>query len=391
MNITLGTIRSLLLRDEAVGGKLLLLAAVAALAIVNSPLGSLYEDFWHTSLSIGIGDFSLTKDLRHWVNDGLMAFFFLVVGLEIKREFIRGELRNARSAALPIVAAIGGMIVPALLYLGFNMHGEAMNGWGIPVATDIAFAIGVLALFGSRIPSSMRIFLLTLAIVDDLLAIIIIAVFYTGAIHLSALLAAGMITVALVLARRFAPDNRLVWSVLALGLWLAVDRSGIHASIVGAVVAFLMPLSHRAGASLAEQAERMTIPLSTFFVIPLFAFANAGVVFSELRLSGETMPIVFGIVSGLFIGKLVGIVGTSWLLVKFGFASLPTGARWAHMIGVGWLAGIGFTVSLFVTELAFMGNEPYIAAAKFGIIIASLLAAFYGALVLKLSLRKKIV
>lgn len=371
---------NLLLKDEAISGKLLIAASVLALLVVNSPLRSLYDTFWHTDLSIGIGNAVLSEDLLHWVNDGLMAIFFLVIGLEIKREIVHGQLRKPRKAVLPIAAAIGGMAVPALIYALFNMSGEALGGWGIPVATDIAFAIGVLALLGSRVPSALKIFLLTLAIVDDLLAILIIALFYTADINNAALMAAAGIVVLLLISRKVWPRSIVPYVLLGIALWIAVKSSGVHATIAGAMIGFLAPIHTRP--SIAERLERSMIPVSTFIVIPLFAFANAGVVFSGLTFDGAVQPIIFGIIAGLIAGKVLGILGTTWLLTKFGDISLPEDSRWVHMFGISLLAGIGFTVSIFITELAFVGNDTFIAAAKVSIIIASVLAAVAGTLTL---------
>jgi Na+:H+ antiporter, NhaA family len=373
---------NLLLKDEAISGKLLLAAAVLAMVAVNSPLKHVYDSLWQTQFSLGLGNFVLTEDLRHWVNDGLMAIFFLVVGLEIKREVVKGELRRPGAAVLPIAAAIGGMIVPALIFLAFNLETDAARGWGIPVATDIAFAIGVLALIGTRLPSSLRIFLLTLAIVDDLLAIVIIAVFYTHDIHLTALLVAFGLAGLLLIMRKLRPHSIVPYILIGIALWIAVKESGVHATIAGALVGFLAPIKTKEGISIAERLERAMIPVSTFLVVPLFAFANAAIVLAGIQLNSETWPIAAGIALGLVFGKVFGILGATFIITKFKLAQLPVGAHWRHMIGVGLLAGIGFTVSIFITELAFTGNETYIAAAKLGIFAASILAACGGAAIL---------
>lgn len=380
---------NLLLKDEAMSGKLLLAAAVLAMIAVNSPLKHLYGSLWHTEFSLGLGSLVLTEDLRHWVNDGLMAIFFLVVGLEIKREVVKGELRRPGAAVLPITAAIGGMIVPALIYVAFNPGTTAISGWGIPVATDIAFAIGVLALIGSRLPSSLRIFLLTLAIVDDLLAIVIIAVFYTSNIHLAPLMVAVGLAGMLLIMRKLRPHSIVPYVLLGIALWIAVKESGVHATIAGALVGFLAPMTTKEGTSIAERLERAMIPVSTFIVVPLFAFANAAIVLAGMRLTSETWPIAIGIILGLVFGKLLGILGATFVITKLRFAKLPDGANWRHMTGVGLLAGIGFTVSIFITELAFIDNEAYISAAKIGIFAASILAAFAGAVILLSGQNKK--
>jgi Na+:H+ antiporter, NhaA family len=378
----------LLLKDEAISGKLLLAAAILALIVVNSPLKHLYDSIWHLNFSVGLGGFSLSHDLRHWVNDGLMAIFFLVVGLEIKREVRKGELRRPRAAILPIAAAIGGMVVPALIFVAFNIGSESVKGWGIPVATDIAFAIGILALLGSRIPSSLKVFLLTLAIVDDLLAIIIIAIFYTAHINLSALLVSIVVAVLLLTFRKVWPRSIVPYAILGICLWAAVQSSGVHATIAGALIGFLAPTSSRDGPSIAERLETAMIPISTFVVIPLFAFANAGVVLSGIVFSDETVPIVLGVVFGLVFGKVIGVLGVVWILTKLRLATLPHDLRWRHMTGLSLVAGIGFTVSIFITELAFAHSEEYILAAKVGIIIASIFAAIAGSTVLMFLDRK---
>ena len=384
----LNSVVNLLLRDEAISGKILLAAALLALIVVNSPLLNIYESFWHTNLSIGLGEFSLSEDLRHWMNDGLMVIFFLVVGLEIKREMVKGELRNPKKAILPIAAAVGGMIVPVLIYLVFNFGSETARGWGIPVATDIAFAIGVLALIGSRVPSSLKVFLLTLAIVDDLLAILIIAIFYTAQINQAALAAAFAIIAMLLVSRKLWPNSIVPYVVLGACLWAALHKSGIHPTIAGALVGFLAPLKAGDLPSIAERLETAMIPISTFVVIPLFAFANSGVVFSGISFTSEINPILAGTIFGLVLGKPLGVLAVAFLLTKFNIATLPKGVTWGHMLGVGLLAGIGFTVSIFITELAFVSNQQYISAAKVGIIIASVLAAVAGALTLILQRKK---
>lgn len=379
-----------LLKDEAISGKLILGATVLALLVTDSTLGHIYDEIWHSTLKIGIGDISITKDLRHWIDEGLMAFFFLVVGLELKRELVQGELRKFKTAILPVAAALGGMIVPALLYMGINAGSPGFDGWAIPMATDIAFAVAILAFVGKGIPSSIRLFLLTLAIVDDIGAIIVIAIFYNAGLHLTPLIIAGLLTIGLLLLAKWKWLSMPVFIAVGIGLWLAIDASGVHASIAGALLGFLAPLSvSRSGKkSISERAEHFAIPLSTLLVVPLFAFANTGV---SLSLDGFKQPgasqIAFGIVIGLVIGKVVGIVGASWLMVRSNFAELPNKASWSHIIGVGLLAGIGFTVSIFVTELAFT-QEASIDLAKLSIFIASAVSAILGIFVLKMSARK---
>lgn len=375
-----------LLRDEAISGKLILLATVIALILVNSSLRDLYENFWHTPLTIGVGDWSIEQDLRHWVNEGLMTLFFLVVGLEIKREIVKGELRKFQTAVLPIAAAIGGMIVPALLYVAINADSATgFRGWAIPMATDIAFAIGILALLGRRIPSSLRLFLLTLAIVDDIGAIIVIALFYGNGFNFLMLGAAIALTMLIVILQKKKLLTMSIFVVLGIALWLATNAIGIHAAITGALLGLLAPVySHNPSRfSLAERLERFTIPISTLFVIPLFALANTGVILTFGVFDDTATTVAGGIILGLVVGKVVGIVSASWLMVKLGIGKLPERVQWRQMIGVGLLAGIGFTVSIFVTELAFVGNEQLLSAAKLSIFAASVLAGTLGLVILR--------
>lgn len=384
----LATVLNLLLKDEAIGGKLLLIATVVALIAVNSPLKNVFESFWQLNLSIGLGNFSISEDLKHWVNDGLMAIFFLVVALEIKREFARGELSNFKAASLPIAAAVGGMLVPAFIYVMLNLQTDFLKGWGIPIATDIAFAIGVLAVIGSRIPSSLKVFLLTLAIVDDLLAIVVIALFYTASIQVTPLLMALATIIALLISRKLWPKSLVPFALLGILLWVLVKESGVHATIAGALIGFLAPLNTDNRTSIAERLEKSLIPVSTFVVIPLFALANAGISFAGLTIDKAYIPVMLGIGVGLIAGKVLGILSVAWIMTKLKLARLPEGANWWHMTGVGLLAGIGFTVSIFITELAFSGYEPLIVVAKIAILVASVLAAILGAIVLLLNRAK---
>lgn len=366
------------IKDESASGKLILVAAILSLVVVNSPFFNSYDSFWHNSLSIGIAGFDITLDLRHWLNEALMAFFFLVVGLEIKREFVKGELGNIKAAALPIGAAIGGMIVPALIYLAFNTQGETMRGWGIPIATDIAFAVAVLSLLGRRVPLSLKLFLLTLAIADDIGAIFVIALFYADIIHYGFLFGSFGLLTAMWIFRKHLSRHILIYLGAGIILWTTTHLSGIHASIIGAALGLLAPVDGRANKlPLAHRLERWFLPFSSFVILPLFAFANAGVSLSTQSLTSN-YSVMAGIILGLIIGKAVGITLASWLLVKFGIARLPSGARWGHIVGVGLIAGIGFTVSIFITELAFRDNAQLIGTAKISIFIASGLSAILG-------------
>jgi NhaA family Na+:H+ antiporter len=374
------------LEDESVGGKLILAAALLSLVVVNSPLNDQYEAFWHLPLSIGLGSWSLSLDLRHWVNEGLMAFFFLVVGLEIKRELVKGELKNKKTAILPIGAAIGGMVLPALIYLFFNWDVEkAVQGWGIPIATDIAFAVAVLSLLGSRVPLSLKVFLLTLAIADDIGAIFVIALFYAEIINYWYLGASAVLLVGIYLFRHRLSKQIYVVSGLGVLLWVTTHLSGIHASIVGAAMGFLAPISGaRASVGVSEKVERLLLPVTTLFVLPLFAFANAGFTVSTDALS-TNQSVLWGVVLGLIAGKVLGISLASWLLVKLKLAELPKDIAWKQVIGIAFIAGIGFTVSIFITELAFKDDQALINTAKIGIFIASALSALVGYMILRVA------
>ncbi len=373
-----------LLKDEAIGGKLIIATAALALVVVNSPLRDAYDTLWQTNFSVGLGDFSLSHDLRHWVNEGLMAIFFLVVGLEIKRELVNGELKDPKKAILPLAAAIGGMIVPAIIYLGFNLNSDAIQGWGIPIATDIAFAVAVLALLSNRVPLSLKLFLLTLAIVDDIGAIFVIALFYAEIINYWYLFGSAGLVISIWLMRRWLADKLAMVVVLGTVLWITTHLSGIHASIVGAAMGLLAPVPRSAKTpSQSRDLEKFFLPISTFIVLPVFAFANAGVVLSgDMFSSPEAAPVILGVVVGLVVGKLIGISGATWLMVRLGYAKLPTGTNWAHIVGISLIAGIGFTVSIFITELAFPDNKQLVETAKISVFIASGIAAALGSAVL---------
>ena len=409
------------LRTEQAGGVLLLVAAVASLGWANSPWRGAYDALWHTQLTLRLGDWQLSEDLRHWVNDGLMALFFLVVGLEIKRELTTGELRQARAAALPAIAALGGMVVPALLYLALNPSGEAARGWGIPMATDIAFALGVLAIVGRGLPAALRSYLLALAIVDDIGAILVIAVFYSGSISWGPLLTAGALLALVLVLQRLRVRWTFVYVLVGTGLWLATFESGVHATIAGVAlglatpaVAFQRPRAvsieaHRIAdhtvddpvppdadahhwlylAGLTREAvsplarvEELLHPWTSYLVIPVFALANAGVSISRSSLrDAVTSSVTLGVVAGLLIGKTLGVSAFTWAATSTKIATLPEGVRWSQLVGVAVLAGIGFTVSLFITSLAF-ATPAVQDTAKVGILAASLLAGLLGALLL---------
>jgi len=420
------------IHDEAFGGILLLVCALTALIWANSPWGAAYDALWSTELTLGTVQYHLTESLRHWVNDGLMAIFFFVVGLEIKRELLVGELASPRRAALPAIAALGGVLVPAGIYLLLNRGTVGGDGWGIPMATDIAFALGVLALLGDRIPLGLTVFLTALAIVDDIAAVLVIAVFYTAQVHWQALGLAAVILVGLILANGLGLRRPVVYATLGLALWVAVFESGVHATVAGVLLAFTIPANTRidpraflvrsravlneferagtgddtsasiltngarqealaeledavegAGAPL-QRMEHVLHPWVAFAIVPLFALANAGV-----RIEGDLGAalgnrVTLGVILGLVLGKQLGVTVAAWLAVRSGMTDLPEGVGWRHIYGAGWLAGIGFTMALFVADLAFAdaGEGGLLTSAKLGILVASLLAGIGGWLIL---------
>lgn len=381
----ISVIGAYLLKDEAISGKLILVALILALIAANTPLAPWYEMFLHSQLTIGIGGWNLSFDVKEWISEGLMVFFFLVVGLELKRELVHGELRHKETAILPFAAAVGGMIVPALIFVAFNLGKDTMAGWAIPTATDIALAVGILALLGDRIPSSVRIFLLALAIVDDIIAVTVIAVFYSADLNLAALISMGAVAGFIYWFGKFRTLPMWAFILGGIVLWLLTFESGIHPSIAGAVLGLIAPIAsrRRPGEQVAERAEKGMIPFTTLVVVPLFAFANTGITLGGFDFNTAIgIPLAGGIITGLVIGKFLGIFGASWAMVKLGLARLPGGANWEHIAGIGFLAGIGFTVAIFVTDLAFTNSE-HIMIAKLSIITASLVAAFIGLIVLR--------
>ncbi len=376
------------IHHEASGGVVLMCAAIVALLIANSPAASLYGALLDTHVSIRIGEYGLDKNLLHWINDGLMAIFFFLVGLEIKREMVAGELSSLGQASLPLAAALGGMIAPALIYLTINQeNAAAYRGWAIPTATDIAFAVGVMAVLGKRIPTALKIFLLALAIIDDLGAIIIIAIFYTSKLSVSSLALAAAGT-ALLFALNFARVKRLAPYVLVgIFVWLCVLKSGVHATLAGVIAAFAVPLdlntstAKRTGMTSANDLMESLHPWVTFLVLPLFAFANAGVALSGVTIDTLTEGVPLGIALGLFLGKPIGVLLFSAVMVFSGLASLPQGCRWGHMLGAGCLAGIGFTMSLFIGTLAFP-DPSFADDVRLGVLGGSIVSAIVGYLLL---------
>jgi Na+:H+ antiporter, NhaA family len=410
------------LHSTVAGGILLLFAAIIALVWSNSPWAASYHDLWEIPLTVGLGEFSLSLSLHYWINDALMAIFFLVVGLEIKRELLVGELASVRRATLPVAAAIGGAVLPAALFLAIvGPDDPASRGWGVPMATDIAFALGVLALLGRRVPLGLRIFVAALAIADDLMAVLVIALFYTADLSITALAAAAGIVVLLILANRLDIRRPLVYALLGLGLWFAVFQSGIHATVAGVLLAMTIPARQRVSdtdyadnaraliddfASASERApqerysslweletltekaqapmlrmEHVLTPWVAFVIVPLFALANAGVTLSGDIGQMLTDQVVLGIFAGLIVGKQIGITGAAYLVVRFGLAALPVGVTWRQIYGAAWLCGIGFTMSLFIANLAY-GASEVLDLAKLGILAASLVAGGVGYLLL---------
>ena len=374
------------LATESAGGILAVGGAVAALIWVNVAPHS-YNSLWSHELSISLGHHALQLSLKHWVNDGLMALFFLVVGLEIKRELVLGELRVLRRAALPIVAAIGGMVIPAALFAVINSGTDTSHGWGVPMATDIALALGVIALLGRHIvPPSLSLFLLAVAIVDDIGAIVVIAVFYSNGIQVTWLAAAAAMVALTVLLRRLRVTAMWPFVAIGLAMWFSLHEAGVHATIAGVIMGLLAPTAAPPGpntVSVVERLEHGLHPFTSFLIVPLFAISNAGIQFDNSLLDGVLSSHAFwGVVIGLVIGKPVGITLASWLAVRAGVAEYPTGVRLAQVGAVGAVAGIGFTVSLFVSELAFT-HADQLGQAKFGVLIASIVAGLIGVVALR--------
>jgi NhaA family Na+:H+ antiporter len=413
---------------EASGGIVLLACTAIALIWANSPWAENYHDLWHTYLTVTLGEWQIKLSLAHWVNDALMAIFFFVVGLEIKRELLVGELASLRRAALPIVAAVGGMLVPAAVYAAFNAGGEGAAGWGVPVATDIAFALGVMALLGRRVPLGLKVFLTALAIVDDIGAVLVIAVFYTAEVSGQALMAAGFFFVGMIVLNVLGVRRPIVYLVAGILLWMAVFASGIHATIAGVLAAFAIPakvrlreesFSRKARSVLEDfehadeqggpivtnarrqaaihslekacehvqppllRLEHMLVPWVAFLIMPIFALANAGVQLGGDAIDAVTGRTALGVALGLLLGKLAGVTAFTWLAVKTGVATLPAGVTWRHILGAALLAGVGFTMSLFIANLAFE-TEELLTQAKIGILCGSLIAGISGFIVLRI-------
>ncbi len=367
---------------EAASGILLLLAAILAMLAENSPAAYIYNALLEIPVAIKIGAFEIAKPLLLWINDGLMAVFFFLIGLEVKREFLAGELSEPARIILPTIAAVGGMAIPALIYSTINWGDSiAMKGWAIPSATDIAFALGVLALLGSRIPQSLKLFLVTLAIIDDLGAIIIIAVFYTADLSLTSLLVAVVAVAILFSLNRRGVLSLTPYILIGLVLWAAVLKSGVHATLAGVLTAFFIPFRKAPGESHTqlERLEHDLHPSVAYGILPLFAFANAGISFDGVGFDSLLHPVPLGIAAGLFFGNQIGVFGFSWLTIKLGLAELPQGVNWMQLYGVAILCGIGFTMSLFVGSLAFeQGGLDYVVDDRLGILLGSLVSGAVG-------------
>ena len=375
---------------EAASGLVLLIAAIVALIISNSIFSELYFSTLEEYLFIGINNFGLKLSVHHWINDLLMAIFFFFVTLEIKREFIQGELSNLKKALLPIIGAIGGMAIPALVYIGINFgNAETLNGWAIPSATDIAFSLGILSLLGSRVPISLKIFLTALAIIDDLGAILIIAFFYSGDLSISYLCLILISYIFLLIFNKYGVKKFMPYLVIGAFMWYFTYKSGIHATIAGVLLASTIP--HRTknkDFSLLIKLEHAISPYVAFMIMPIFAFANAGVSLEGLSLLSLLKPVPLGILLGLFVGKQVGVMIFSYIAVKIGAAQMPDSSNWLSLYGVSVLTGIGFTMSLFVGNLAFAENIQYIDGVKIGVLAGSLLSTLFGYFILLYASKK---
>ena len=372
---------------KSAAGILLLAAAIAAILVENSFLSDSYAKLLHTSVSIKISDFGIDKDLHHWINDGLMAIFFLLVGLEIKRELVQGHLSTREQFSLPAVAAIGGITIPAIIYIGLNFGNEVTsNGWAIPTATDIAFALGVVTLLGNRIPISLKVTLVAVAIIDDLMAIIIIASFYTSDLSITYLVFAALSTATLLILNNRKITKLSPYVLIGILLWVFVLKSGIHASLAGVVLAQFIPINAKNSSdhSPLYKLEHSIEPWVNFMILPIFAFANAGVSFSGMKLNLLWDPVTLGIILGLFFGKQIGVMLFTYIGSLLRICKLPSDVSWAQYYGLSIVTGIGFTMSLFIGSLAFTDPE-YQTSVRLGVLIASLLAGVLGYLTLRLT------
>lgn len=372
------------IQQEYFGGVVLIFTAFLALVVVNSPLQTLYFQLLSLKIGVHIDHYFLSKSLLMWIDEGLMTIFFLLVGIEIKRELFEGELNSIHKAILPVIGAIGGMIVPSLIFAGINWHDSiALRGWAIPSATDIAFALAILTIFSKRIPLPIKIFLTALAIMDDLGAIVIIALFYSTELSWLALMLAAVCVVLLVILNRCHVTRFTPYAIIALVMWVCVLKSGVHATLTGVALAFAYPLRDRRNPDIAlsHKIEHALLPWVNYVVLPVFAFANAGIPLSTIEPGILTKSIPLGTILGLFIGKQIGVFGSCWLAVKMKFARLPEAVSWKHLYAVSILCGIGFTMSLFIGGLAYDGYAAhYMEMVRFSVLVASFLSAVIGAL-----------
>ena len=374
------------LKLESAGGILLLFSAAVAMLLANSPLSSQYNDFLNLPVSLQIGSFSINKTLIHWINDGFMAVFFVLVGMEVKKELFEGALSSYQQAIFPAIAAVGGMIVPALVYWFIAKQDPSLaNGWAIPMATDIAFALGIMALLSKQVPLPLKIFLLALAIIDDLGAIVVIALFFSHELSVQALIFSGISILTLVLLNRFRVSALCAYMVVGAILWASVLKSGVHATLAGVIIGFCIPLKGKKGERPLHDFEHILAPWSSFVILPLFAFANAGVSFDGIDVSMISSPLLLAIACGLIIGKPVGVFGFSYISVKLGLAKLPDGINFKQIFAVAVLCGIGFTMSMFLASLAFDADagESVNTLSRLGILLGSTISATLGYLFLK--------
>lgn len=374
------------LKLESAGGILLLFSAAVAMLLANSPLSSQYNDFLNLPVSLQIGSFSINKTLIHWINDGFMAVFFVLVGMEVKKELLEGALSSYQQAIFPAIAAVGGMIVPALVYWFIAKQDPSLaNGWAIPMATDIAFALGIMALLSKQVPLPLKIFLLALAIIDDLGAIVVIALFFSHELSVQALIFSGISILTLVLLNRFRVSALCAYMVVGTILWASVLKSGVHATLAGVIIGFCIPLKGKKGERPLHDFEHILAPWSSFVILPLFAFANAGVSFDGIDVSMISSPLLLAIACGLIIGKPVGVFGFSYISVKLGLAKLPDGINFKQIFAVAVLCGIGFTMSMFLASLAFDADagESVNTLSRLGILLGSTISATLGYLFLK--------
>ncbi|MDQ6961563.1 MAG: Na+/H+ antiporter NhaA [Mariprofundaceae bacterium] len=381
------------IQQESASGVLLIIATFLALILSNTFMSGLYEAFLHIPVEIRFGALHLDKTLYHWVNDGLMAVFFLLIGLEVKREMLQGHLSSLKQITLPGIAAIGGMVVPAMIYLSFNQNNPiALNGWAIPTATDIAFALAILSLLGNRVPTSLKIFLMALAIIDDLGAIVIIALFYTTQLSILSIVIACLSLAVLITLNLLGVTKKVAYIVVGIILWVSVLKSGVHATLAGVALAFTIPLigkdDNQQQVSPLKEIEHSLHFWVAFFILPLFAFVNAGVNVMQISLSQMSSSVPLGIMLGLFLGKQLGVFGFCWLAIKLKIAELPKNSSWLQLYGVSVLTGIGFTMSLFIVSLAFEDDRLFQYTDKLAILIGSFMSGIIGYLILRFSQKK---